>query len=466
MGLISTVDCIDRSREPYLLAQGYVLRSPDGMIDRSLARRARLVRVATSVSVDVEIRIPLTQPASVVLLDRVWSPDPPLSYSVEMRQVLVDSAERVLAVETSGSIVGQILSDGDSRLAAMFPPIPPSWGRQTRLVIRIHSGSPSAWSVGEVMAWLVEPQAYTPRMSDDVDQRDRIAYAITGAPIRGVDPGSSRRVQLVTAPAADYRDAIDRRSRWLKQGLGLIVPMDTQTPGPIATAEHILQHGIVGLPIAGSGQYDGTGHGGITGSVQLGVVELTSSSLRLIEDAIMALASYTLRPHAYKPLAGEYIAAFTGAALTTQAAAAGRYDVWPIVLPIDTTVDQAAFEVTGAATGDAAVVIHASDDLGRPAGLVAQSSPISTGTTGLRTVPISATLRGGQQYWVGLWTQAAPTVRAVSDALPISWAAGAPHTARRVLRRVVTWGGTGPVWSYTASDPAAAMPAAVLLRVA
>lgn len=466
MGLISTADCIDRSREPYLVAQGYVLRSPDGMIDRSLARRTRLLRVATSVSSDIEIRIPLTRPASVVLLDRVWSPDPPLSHSVELRQVLVDSAEQVLAVELSGSIVGQTLPSGERRFAAMFGAIPASWGAQTRLVIRIHSGSPSAWSVGEVMAWLVDDQAYAPRISDDVEPRDRIAYTITGSPIRGVTPGSGRRVQMVTAPAIDYRDAVRRRADWLAQDVGLIVPMDSQMPGPNALAAHILHHGLVGLPIAGAGQYDGTGQGTITGSVQLGVIELTSSTLRLIEDAIMALAGYTLRPHAYRPLAGEYIAGFVGSSLTTQASAAGRYDVWPIVLPIDTTIDQAAFEVTGAAAGDAAVVIHASDDLGRPAGLVAQSSPVSTGTTGLRTAALSATLRGGQQYWIGLWTQAAPTVRAVSDALPISWAAGAPHTARRVLRRVVTWGGTGPVWSYTASDPVAALPAAVLLRVA
>lgn len=467
MGLISTADCIDRSREPYSVSMGWVARDLDALIDRSPMLRARCVWTLSWGPGGLQIRVPLTRPIAVAVLEGIDAGGP--WPSITVHQVDVDAGDQVVAgVPADGVWIAPHVPGQEHRrrVVAYWLPssIPTAPWIRPRLLLTISGGRRVA--LGEIGCWRVDAARLSPRLGDEIDQRDRITYTLTGSPVRGRS-AMSRRITAGITPRTSHREAVEMAESWAMQDLALLVPVSAPAGAlPADVCQHIGTHGLVGLPSAGSITVDGVGDGKTVAAAQIGLHILTASPIQIIEDAIMALASYALRPHAYRPLAGEYIAGFTGSSLTTQASAAGRYDVWPIVLPIDTTIDQAAFEVTGAATGDAAVVIHASDDLGRPAGLVAQSSPISTGTTGLRTGVISATLRGGLQYWLGLWTQAAPTLRAVSDALPISWAAGAPHTARRVLRRVVTWGGTGPVWSYTASDPAAASPAAVLLRVA
>lgn len=180
----------------------------------------------------------------------------------------------------------------------------------------------------------------------------------------------------------------------------------------------------------------------------------------------MSYAALSLSPIALRPLAGEWLAGFTGSTLGTQASAADRIDLTPIVMPVDISIDQVAIDVTTPATGDARVVIYASDDLGRPSGLYAQSADMSTGTAGLRTAALATTLRAGAQYWIGIWTQAAPVLRVVTDAVPISWSNASPPAPRRVLRKSVAWTGSASTWTYTASDPVAASAPVVIMRVA
>lgn len=466
MGMISITDCVDRSREPYSLSVGWVTRDLSGLTDGSPMLRARGVWTQAWGPGGLQVRVPLTRTAQVAVLLGLDAADPAPSISVS--QVEVDYGDTVIAgvpadaVWVSPHVPG---AEHTRRVVALWSTTPPASWQRPRLVIVVLGGRRVA--MGEVGAWLTEDAKIAPRISDDVEMRERVSYTVTGTPVRGLIHTLFRRLSFSESPATPYTAAVSRRDRWVRQGLALMVPHSWPAGALLPDrCQHIGEHGLIGIPYAGGLSMDGVGRGTIVGSTQLGLHVIEASPVQVLEDVIMSLAAHTLSPHAYRPLPGEHIPAFTGQTLTTQAAAAGRYDVWPIVMPVDTTIDQAAFEVTAAATGDAAVVIHAADDLGRPAGLVAQSLPISTGTTGLRTGTISATLRAGTQYWVGIWTQAAPTLRAVSDALPISWAASAPPAARRVLRRTVTWGGMGPVWSYTASDPVAASPAAVLFRVA
>lgn len=469
MGLITTRDCIDRTRPPYTTSEGWLLSRSDALVDLAVAQLCSARWMRADGPFGLLLRVPITRHApSLVVLEALQVHAGTTVPSVSASIARVDGGGEVVEGWPADGVWTSPPSAEKRRIVAIWaspPTSPPAPG--TSYEAHIVISGPAHLSLGEAAAWTWEGHELSPRASDDIHDRGRIEYAVSGIPIMPIPPAMSRRLSVSTRPEQQVDGYEALRRAWLRQGLAALTLQGV--PNTVTSndrAQWIGERLIIGLPTAGSMQIDGLGAGGMVGSVQLGLIESGLSPISLIEEAIMSLAAYSLAPHAYRPMAGEWIAGFSGATLTTQASAANRYEVWPMVMPVDTAIDQVAVDVVTAATGDARVVIHASDDLGRPAGLFAQSSVFSTNTAGLRTGTISATLRAGQQYWVGIWTQGAPTLRAVSDAWPISWQYTTPPVPRRVLRRSVTWGGSGPTWVYSSSDPVSALPTAVLLRVA
>ncbi len=458
MSVLTIDDLILRDVVPYPgpTTQGWVHRGLGALVDLSAARAFVAHRVMTTPAA-FSIRVAVRRAPSMFVVEGIETDLPP---TIACFVIRVDESENFVGAGVTASAVS--LADG--RLVAVWD-APPSWAypaEHIRVVLTLMDVGRVVAS--EVAAWSIIESALRPSASDDPEPPERVSYTITGVPYRYPVSERTRRVSVRTVP--EHGDAADLRRKWLAQHLAGLMLGDLPDSSAAARADKLRQHLIVGLPTAGACDYEGVGAGAILSSVSLGLVELGSSSLTVLEEAIMSYAACSLSPIALRPLAGEWLAGFTGSTLGTQASAAGRIDLTPIVMPVDISIDQVAIDVTTPATGDARVVIYLSDDLGRPSGVYAQSADMSTGTAGLRTAALATTLRAGAQYWIGIWTQAAPVLRVVTDAVPISWSNASPPAPRRVLRKSVAWTGSASTWTYTASDPVAASAPAVILRVA
>ncbi|MEM2174275.1 MAG: hypothetical protein QXI58_01425 [Candidatus Micrarchaeia archaeon] len=108
-------------------------------------------------------------------------------------------------------------------------------------------------------------------------------------------------------------------------------------------------------------------------------------------------------------------------ALTTATPSANVLLAFPLIIPVSTTFDQIAINVTTAKTGQARLGIYRdNNNQVYPGSLILDAGVIDTGTTGVKILSIDLTLTPGL-YWAAYVTNAGPTVRAIAvgGSLPI-----------------------------------------------
>jgi hypothetical protein len=111
-----------------------------------------------------------------------------------------------------------------------------------------------------------------------------------------------------------------------------------------------------------------------------------------------------------------------------------------------------------AATGKMA--IYRSDANGRPDTLLLETASVDMSAAGIKTVAVSQTLLKGQTYWLGLRSNATPTMAAWAAGATPDVNGGAPSTtARKTVFRTITYSSPAPAnwgWSSAEIGPGAA----------
>lgn len=171
------------------------------------------------------------------------------------------------------------------------------------------------------------------------------------------------------------------------------------------------------------------------------------------------------------PPSGEHVLTTMGSGTTTgtTAGAAGRMDLFPFSPRLDMTIDQMVVNVTTAvASALGKLVVYLSDANGRPDARLLETGDMDFGTTGLKSVAVSAMLWGGATYWLGLRHSSTATVSAWQSAATPDINGGAPvTTARKILRRSLTYGTAAPSsWGFLGSEISASFAPAIWLRMA
>ncbi|QLQ20122.1 MAG: DUF2793 domain-containing protein [Exiguobacterium profundum] len=171
------------------------------------------------------------------------------------------------------------------------------------------------------------------------------------------------------------------------------------------------------------------------------------------------------------PPSGEHVLTTMGSGTTTgtTAGAAGRMDLFPFSPRLDMTIDQMVVNVTTAvASALGKLVVYLSDANGRPDARLLETGDMDFGTTGLKSVAVSAMLWGGATYWLGLRHSSTATVSAWQSAATPDINGGAPvTTARKILRRTLSYGTAAPSsWGYLGSEISASFAPAIWLRMA
>lgn len=169
----------------------------------------------------------------------------------------------------------------------------------------------------------------------------------------------------------------------------------------------------------------------------------------------------------FVPLVG---AAGVNPALTTQAAASGRADLQLVTPDRTWTFDQLGVQVTTGAAGNAKVLAYDVDADGWPDSLIFESTDLDTTSTGFvfdtASLPV---LAAGTRYWVGLITDAAPTLRAVSTAGNRSLGMASPSdtSISYFIRRTgLTYATPPATWTFSAAELSGANSPIVIGRVA
>ncbi|MGB8815259.1 MAG: DUF2793 domain-containing protein [Paracoccaceae bacterium] len=197
----------------------------------------------------------------------------------------------------------------------------------------------------------------------------------------------------------------------------------------------------------------------------------TTGQLRARVDGMSRVIDSPMNVPFLRPIAGDYVMTTTGAggaAATTLAGAANRLDIYPFTPRADISVDRLTVNVTtlvAAALGK--VVIYASDANGRPSVLLIETADLDFSTVGLKLATVAIDLRQGQTYWVGIRHNSTATLSAWAlTATPDINGGAAVTTARKVLRRLVTYANAAPItWGFVSSEITAISGTAVWLRV-
>lgn len=161
-------------------------------------------------------------------------------------------------------------------------------------------------------------------------------------------------------------------------------------------------------------------------------------------------------PNAGGNIVGQfYDNAFHAAAPATLAWAANRLDMAPFFTSQRMRIDQIGVGVATAGAGAARCVIYDSTPDGWPDDLVLSASITDTGTVGYAFAAVDFTFDAGRQYWLGLHTAGAPTIRAInlSSAVNLGVSSSNGTSYFSILRRTVTYASGAPAtWNFLPSD--------------
>ena len=172
------------------------------------------------------------------------------------------------------------------------------------------------------------------------------------------------------------------------------------------------------------------------------------------------------------PVAGDFVLTTCGtggAATGTLAGAASRFDLFPFSPRADIAFDRLAISVTTAVVAALAkIALYASDANGRPDQLLTETGDLDCGTIGNKLATVALTLRRGTVYWIGVRHSSTATLSAwASTATPDINGGTIATTARKVLRRTLTYATAAPAsWGFASSEISAGPASAVWLRAA
>lgn len=159
-----------------------------------------------------------------------------------------------------------------------------------------------------------------------------------------------------------------------------------------------------------------------------------------------------------------------GAAASTLAGAANRFEIYPYLPRADLTLNQVVVNCTTAvASAQGKVVVYSSDALGRPDALLLESGVLDLGTTGAKVATVSLSLQQGLTYWVGIRHSATATLSAwATTATPdINGGTAISTSARKTLRRTLTFATAAPsAWGFLSSEINPGPATAIWLRMA
>ncbi len=197
----------------------------------------------------------------------------------------------------------------------------------------------------------------------------------------------------------------------------------------------------------------------------------TSGQVRVRADGRSAVLNPMQAVTWLTPVAGDYVMTTSngGGATTTLLGAAGRVDIFPFVPRGDCVIDRLAVNCTTAvAAALGKLVVYASDNLGRPAGLLLETVDLDFGTTGVKTATVAITLLEGKCYWLGVRHSSTATLAAWQlYATPDLNGGNTPvTTARKLFRRTLAYATVAPAsWGYASIELNSANATAVWLRL-
>ena len=172
------------------------------------------------------------------------------------------------------------------------------------------------------------------------------------------------------------------------------------------------------------------------------------------------------------PATGEFVMTTmgSGAAASVLTGAANRMDIYPFVPSADLVADAVGINCTTAVAGALGkVVVYDALSNGQPGDLILETGTADLLTTGNKVLTASLTLRRGRTYWLGVRHSAAAALStwALQATPDINGGATMVTTARKILRRTVTFGTAAPAsWGFVASEINAAAASADWLRMA
>jgi hypothetical protein len=140
---------------------------------------------------------------------------------------------------------------------------------------------------------------------------------------------------------------------------------------------------------------------------------------------------------------------------STLASATNRLTVMPFAVWKDLTIDQIGIAISSGASGNANIVIYASDPTtGWPTSRIYVSGNISTAAIGYASVNYDYTFRKGMRYWIGVHTSAAPTLRSIplSNLQNLGLSGSTGTTYFSVLRQTVTFGSSPATWTFASTQ--------------
>lgn len=158
---------------------------------------------------------------------------------------------------------------------------------------------------------------------------------------------------------------------------------------------------------------------------------------------------YAAFPVILKATDNRYSNTLNAAPLTVNAHVANRMDFIPVVFPITFTASTMSVEVTTPVAESTLrfALYGANQETSLPSGtpIYSDASSLSADPAGMKSRTINQLIQGGLLYWVALWTQGAPSFRAVDyqACLPLNIGGAASDSPNTLLRGSAAYAASG-----------------------
>lgn len=199
----------------------------------------------------------------------------------------------------------------------------------------------------------------------------------------------------------------------------------------------------------------------------------TSGQLKLRGPSVTRVLDAQMDVPFLVPPTNEYVLTTNGAggaAASTLAGAANRFDLYPYLPRADLTLNQLVVNCTTAvASAQGKLVLYSADALGRPDALILETAVLDLGTTGAKVATVSLSLQQGLTYWIGIRHSSTATLSAwAATATPdINGGTAISTSARKVLRRTLTFATAAPSsWGFLSSEINPGPATAIWMRMA
>ena len=172
------------------------------------------------------------------------------------------------------------------------------------------------------------------------------------------------------------------------------------------------------------------------------------------------------------PVAGDYVMTTLGAGGGALGVAMGypnQMDLYPFIPRADMPVASLAVNcTTGVAGALGKFVIYESDEFGRPAALILETTTVNLASAGVKTAALGGfSMRAGRTYWLGFRYSATASISTWPITATPDINGGAPSTsARNILRRYWSFAtAAAATWGFVSEEINAAAAPAIWLKL-